>query len=92
MAGGEGGGEEGQWQNLAGTDCVGRNPTDRGRLQDVCGLCVTYVVGDKQQQGHPVLFAESKKNVKATKRLTTADGKKLQKRHLVENLFCRLNE
>jgi hypothetical protein len=114
-------------KNLAGTDCVGRNPTDRGRLGSkmsvVCDLnrvavgCVLYpanradcktvestidavqcplrhdkrrtvhVVGDKAYSSKDIRaflqnrrmrqVTESKKNAKATRRLTTADRKKL---------------
>ena len=38
------------------------------------------------------LVAEPRTNVKVKVRLTTADKKKLKKRHTIENLFCRLKQ
>jgi hypothetical protein len=35
---------------------------------------------------------DNKKNCKAPRRLTAADKRKLRKRHIIENLFCRLKQ
>lgn len=129
-------------KNIAGTDCVGRNPTDRGRkgskVSVLCDSdciavsCVHYpanrsdcktvsdtvdavsavlktdnrrtihVVGDKAysteevrlflQQRRMRQVTESKKNARRKRLLTAAEKRKLHKRHVVENLFCRLKQ
>jgi putative transposase len=129
-------------KNLAGIDCVGRNPTDRGRLGSklsvLCDMnritvgCVLYpanhadcktvedtlnavqcplkrddrrtvhVVGDKAYSSKDIRallqsrrmrqVTDNKRNAKVVRRLSAADKMRLQKRHTIENLFCRLKQ
>ena len=61
-----------------------------------------HVVGDKAYGTKEIaaflksrsmrLVAESRKNVRAPRRLLRADMAKLKKRHKIENLFCRLKQ
>lgn len=131
-----------QIKNVAGVDCVGRNPTDRGRkgtkVSVLCDSdrvvvsCVHYpsnqadcktvndtvnavnvalktdnrrtihIVGDKAYSTENIReflrdrkmrqITESKRNAKKQRVLTAAEKRKLQKRHVVENLFCRLKQ
>jgi transposase len=129
-------------KNIAGVDCVGKNPTDRGRkgtkvsvlcdaeripiscvhfpanrndcttVQDTVdavqcelrrdgrrGVCV---VGDKAYSTENIKtflkqrkmrsVTESKKNAKVKRKLNVADMQRLKKRHVVENLFCRVKQ
>jgi hypothetical protein len=131
-------------KNLAGTDCVGRNPTDRGLLGSkvsvLCDVnritftgCVLYpanhadcktvedtfelsvlppanttiaepfmCLGGKAHNSKEKFVLccraagcvrlQRTRNAKVARRLSPADRKNLKKRHLVENLFCRLKQ